>query len=412
MSFPSDDTFASFQTSAINNPDSSGCNLSPAASAFSAILSAFIGSVINGLTNGYYVAFMTGWISWFAIFRVLVGGAYLFYRSITDSWGPGRKSTDALDPLIPLQPQRGTESSSDIPLQPQSGAESSSDPVADENVYASGWQAVPAPGDEDQAMVAPEPKPKVAQLKDLMWPTPAAVRLLDQPHAASVSPTQPGAAQDSMVAPRVSGLNRDVTALGWLSLAYTVVFAPITQVLFVAANASRHDVGPAKLVRGLTVAITALPLCVHCRVRYADSLPWGRYGCNLLVSLSCLLQGVMCATLLITGLLDVGQEKDWGGPPLPAIGAIYTFGALIWMVGSFAGLPMKDAGSKGAGSLHWAGYILDVGMGAFAGAFLAAPALGLYSSATFANDSSGMKDLEKYFSCESQVWRKFAAVAP
>src|SRR3569833_2317361 len=68
----------------------SECTLSPAASAFSAILSAFVGSVINGLTSGWLVAFMTGWISWLAVFRVLMSAVYMLYRIITNSLGPGR----------------------------------------------------------------------------------------------------------------------------------------------------------------------------------------------------------------------------------------------------------------------------------------------------------------------------------
>ncbi|KAK4149483.1 hypothetical protein C8A00DRAFT_18832 [Chaetomidium leptoderma] len=135
MPFPWSESLEYYIETYVISPRSSGCNLSPAASAFSAILSACIGSVINGLTNGWLVAFMTGWIAWFAIFRVLMGALYLFYNSITDSWGPGRRSKDFVDPPIPFS------------TNPQGDAESCSAlAVADENVYASGWQAIPGPG--------------------------------------------------------------------------------------------------------------------------------------------------------------------------------------------------------------------------------------------------------------------------
>lgn len=52
---------------------------------FSAILSASVGSIVKGLTSGWYVAFMAGWISWLTVARVLLGGFYVLYRSITDS---------------------------------------------------------------------------------------------------------------------------------------------------------------------------------------------------------------------------------------------------------------------------------------------------------------------------------------
>lgn len=79
----------------------------PAASAFSAILSAFIGSLINGLASGWVVALATGWIAWFAIFRVLLGAVYMLRHSLSDAWGPGPQplpSTSAETLDIPLAP--------------------------------------------------------------------------------------------------------------------------------------------------------------------------------------------------------------------------------------------------------------------------------------------------------------------
>jgi hypothetical protein len=382
---------------------SSGCELTPAASAFSAMLSAFIGSIVNGLTNGWFVAFMTGWIAWLAIFRVLVGGLYMFYRSITDSWGPGR-SSDFVDPPVRSQINE---------------APSTDNLMADENVYTNGWQAIPEPGQEGQAPMPVTPRrPKLAANT---WPSAAFVRGVDHPLTVHSIPLgEPGAKQPMLTSTRGTDLDldRSVTVLGWVSLVYTALFAPITQILFVAANASRHDNGSAKLVRGLTVAVTALPLCIDCRVRYADSLPkWGRYAFNVFVSLSCLLQGGICATLLIMGVLDLSRSsKDGHGPPWPVVGVFYALGALLWMAASFAMLPMQDGRRKAAGATHWYLYILDVGMGAFAGLFLAAPAFALYqgaTSGTFAkHHSSGASDLAGYLSCETQAWRRFAAVAP
>jgi hypothetical protein len=319
----------------------------------------------------------------------------MFYHSITDRWGPGR-SKDFVDPPIPFSTYT------------QGDAEQSSYLIADQHGYASGWQAIPVPGQQGQVLIVP--KPSHRQMATNIWPSPAVVRGLDQPPARSVPPTWPGA-KNSILTPRTD-LDRGVTALGWVSLAYTALFAPITQILFVAANASRHDIGSAKIVKGLTVAVTALPLCIDCRVRYADSLRWGRYALNLFISLSCLLQGAICVTLLVTGLLDISQGRSSRGPPLPILGGVYVLFALIWMAASFAVMPMRDGGRKGAGKTHWAGYIFDVGMGAFAGVFLAAPAIMVFSGATFRNRSSGVSDLGAYLSCESEIWRKLAAVAP
>jgi hypothetical protein len=75
-------------------------------------------------------------------------------------------------------------------------------------------------------------------------------------------------------------------------------------------------------------------------------------------------------------------------------------------------MAMRDGGRQGAGKTHWAGYIMDVLVGAFAGAFLAAPALLLYLNAAAFDMGSGPRELGEYLRCERQVWKRFAAVAP
>ncbi len=52
---------------ATHDTSESSCDLSPQARAFSTVLTAFIGSIVNGLTSGGFIAFMTAWISWFAV---------------------------------------------------------------------------------------------------------------------------------------------------------------------------------------------------------------------------------------------------------------------------------------------------------------------------------------------------------
>lgn len=62
--------------------------------------------------------------------------------------------------------------------------------------------------------------------------------------------------------------------LSGLCMVYTALFAPVTQAICVSANTPRHDIDPTKIVKGLTTAVTALPICIHCWVRHADSLKW------------------------------------------------------------------------------------------------------------------------------------------
>jgi len=212
------------------------------------------------------------------------------------------------------------------------------------------------------------------------------------------------------------GLNRDVTVLGWIGWAYGALYAPITQAFWIAANIGNNN-GATKIVKGMTIAVSALPLGIDCRVRYADALQqkWASILFNLINSVSCVLQGVFCAILLVHGVIDLRSSDDFGFP-WPIVG-IYPVFSLLWMFGSFALLPMRDGGRKRAGQIHWAGYFFDIGMGAFAGIFLAAPAFGLYQSAKFdelvsGDNSDVASDLGSYLNCESQLWRKFAAVVP
>lgn len=62
------------------------CELSDQGRAFSTILTAFIGSIVNGITNGALVAFITGWISWFAVLRILIGALYGLYQAFSPKY--------------------------------------------------------------------------------------------------------------------------------------------------------------------------------------------------------------------------------------------------------------------------------------------------------------------------------------
>ncbi|KAK0711726.1 hypothetical protein B0H67DRAFT_586169 [Lasiosphaeris hirsuta] len=437
----------------------SGCTLSPSASAFSAILSAFIGSVINGLASGWLVAFMTGWIAWLAIFRVLLGGLYMLYRTATNTWGPGpgpgpgsdHRSEDALAPEASAAPLGDdTEASHHLMAPPAYNSNYAltgySDPTynnnnnnyhnnnyhnnytptgypnpAYQNNHTTGYSNGPMWGAPPTHL--PTGPGRSGILWSNMWPRAAMVRGLEQPAVSAAArvwaKNHPTLASSG---PGATALDHSVTALGWFSWGYTALFAPVTQILFVAANSARHDIGATKIVKGLTVAVTALPLCIDCRVRYGDALgrAWRASVFNLATSFSALLQGGLCAVLLVEGLLDL-KSASRGGFPVIIMAGVYPVFALFWMVASYSFLPMRDGGRKRAGQAHWAGYFLDVGAGAFAGIFLAAPAIALYSSAQFnkraglgfgEEPSSGLNDLGQYLSCESQWWRKFAAVSP
>jgi len=387
----------SFHIAANVITERSGCTLTPAASAFSSILSALVGSVINGLSSGWLVAFATGWIAWMAIFRVLLGGSYMFYRSATNTWGHGAKFVEE-DTMIPL----GTGGFN-------GDAEASTNLIAPPNYsnypnyhnYQSSGQIHPA--FQPTKVKSPlYPRGFLASL----WPPAADVRGGGQQLPATL-----GVSGNALIAvSKTVDLDRSVTVLGWFSWVYTALYAPTTQIIFATANMGRHDNGAAKIVKGLTIAITALPLCIDCRVRYADKLPRcaGRVF-NLTTSISTLTQGGLCALLLVTGVQDLNASKDSRGRfPFGIVAVIYPIFSLIWMAVSCGFLPMRDGGRRRAGQSHWTGYFLDIGAGAFAGIFLAAPAFALY----IGSRSNGLEDLQDYLSCETQWWRSLSAVVP
>lgn len=368
------------------------CQLTPSASAFSTLLSAFVGSVINGLTSGWLVAFATGWIAWMAVFRVLLSGLYMLFRSVTNSWGPGWAQGYGAAAAAEQGDEQGDDDATQLM-------------VYDYQVGVVDANGQPAFHPNGGRVINARPRPSRLQA---LWPPASVVRALDQPSPAA----QPG--RKRPISETWADLNRDVTFLGWFSWAYTAIFAPISQLLWVGAHAPIHGAGAVKLVKGMTTAVTALPLCIDCKLRYGDKLGWGRHIFRLITSLSILMQGSICVFLLVQGALDL--VKNSTGFPIPFL-FIYPVFSLVWMFGSFAIVPTRDGGRKRFAQVHWAGIIVDVGVGAFAGLFLAAPSFALYSSAQFDSEvgghsGNGMSDLTDYLRCETQVWKKFVAVSP
>ena len=76
------------------------CELTDAGRAFSTVLTAFIGSIVNGLTSGFLVAFATAWISWFAVIRVLSGASYGLYQSFSKDYKPLPTNDDTAEGTV------------------------------------------------------------------------------------------------------------------------------------------------------------------------------------------------------------------------------------------------------------------------------------------------------------------------
>jgi hypothetical protein len=352
----------------------STCQLTPAASAFSSMISALVSSVVNGLTSGWLVAFATGWIAWMAVFRVLTSAIYMLYRTVTNSWGPGSATTRGVHEPVPTE-------------------DDSADRLVQHHVALQTlWQNKQRPV---QKVLSSQGKIMA------FWPPAGIVRGVESFPEDQVVNQHP-------IVRTWSDLNQDVSFLGWFSWVWTAILAPITQIIWIAANMSHHEIGATKIVKGLTTAITALPLCIDCKTRYGDVLGWGRHIFRAITGVSCLLQGTLGAALLIQGVIDLKTTSSF--PTFVIV--IYPLLCVVWMYGSYMLVPMRDGGRRRAGQAHIMGYVLDVGVGVFAGLFLAAPAFALYLSSKRNGEHTGASDLVDYLSCEVDWWKRFAAVSP
>lgn len=439
----------------------SECNLTPGARAFSAMMSAFIGSVVNGLTSGALIAFITAWISWFALFRVVIDGLYMFYRSTTGTWTLGKSGDDyemldrALSSHIdysayghmPNQNLNSQNVESELlsqaaptNLPPTLSELQTSSHVEEYHLHA----YIAVFGHGGSSII----KPPKESLFSTIWPTRSDLvarnenALLAQQkckelrlHYASdknmeealaafalmaKSGTLPGPVPDTTLwdAP-----NRDVTFLGWVGWVYSAIYSLISQIIWVAASTSDGSYsGAAKLVKGLSIAVTALPLCIDNRVRFAESLrtkrgggSWAYHAFNLINSTSCLAQGILSGTLLAMSASDMAKPKKGSSRsffPTPLV-FIYPIFSLLWAWVSFKLVPMMDGGRPRAAQKHWTGYFIDVGMGIFGGLFLAAPAFALYRSGSRpGEDNSGASDLAEFLRCQVPAWQKFSAIFP
>lgn len=135
-------------------------------------------------------------------------------------------------------------------------------------------------------------------------------------------------------------------------------------------------------MKGSSVAVTALPLCVDRRLRFAVSLasqkfggPWAHNAFTLTNAARCLLQGLLCGVRLVWGVAQARAHTDSffaSSFPWPLVGRIYAVFSLIWAGARSTFEPTVDGRRRSAAQRHRTGHLLDAGMGALAGVFVAA----------------------------------------
>ncbi|KAF2864708.1 hypothetical protein BDV95DRAFT_588266 [Massariosphaeria phaeospora] len=338
------------------------CELSPSAAAFSTMLSAFIGSVLNGLFSGFWIAFFTGWISWLAFVRILAAGFYELHLTI----------------------KAGTH----FPA------------VHDDEYQSIGMNALNGAGDqavgeEEVRLTQPAADPAQAHIA-AHYPTGAIAGFHKQRPAGG--------------APWGKQIDRSVTVFGWLGWAWSAIYTPISQSIWLSVNITSGK-GPLLLVRALAIAVSALGLTFDYKQRYGASLgrKWGAWAFvafNVWNAVACVLLGVEATVLLVLGAVNL----DLHFTPIP-IFIIYPIFCIFWAVVSWKYLPPID------GSRPRKNIFADVLMGAFAGVFVAGPSFVLWRSTAFDTLKAGSydsgTDIGSLLSCESaSFWAKFAAIMP
>jgi hypothetical protein len=340
------------------------CELSPSGAAFSTMLSAFIGSVINGLCSGWLIAFITGWISWLSVIRILVAGAYEAYLTVN----AGTKF-DALDAQYHNIPMNGLGGTVNRAIDP--ATESQSYLVAD---------AENPP--QYSAHVPQEPSSKSSRFGT------------------------------TTKFPMLKGVDRSVGSFGWIGWIWSAIYTPISQTIWVCVHLTSSTSGVNKFVRALAIGVSALGLTFDYKARYGAVLgrKWGAWAFvafNAWNAGACLLLGIEALVLLIRGATQIQDI------PIPLV-VVYPIFCVIWAAGSWAFLPPIDGGRP-------SNIITGLLMGAFAGVFVAAPAFALWRNAEFDNAVADMMgqdapdglNLGEFLSCEgASVWAKFAAVMP
>jgi hypothetical protein len=378
------------------------------------MLSAFIGSVFNGLFSGFWIAFFTGWISWLAFIRILAAGCYELYLAFEN----GTNFRASLE-------GNGIQYSSIgmVPLNPSGAAE---------EVEKVGTN--PTEGNTNHHRDEESPYFQSSQLEHHLNSDPDN-NTIDPRHQHLMNQLNRQPKQSRICNPMPKSPTRDVHAFGWLGWIWSAIYTPISHSiwLFVHIDSTR---GALLLVRALAIAVSALGLTFDYKARYGAKLSrgWLYFIFNIWNSLACILLGAEATVLLVKGFLNLDSEIS-----LIPFAVIYPVFSVIWAVASWRFLPPIDAARPGVNSEFplYSSFVriltvyvvfVDVAMGAFAGLFVAAPAFGLWQSSKFdegsaanraafgfSNSDSGTTDgvgLSEFLSCGVSVLEKWAAFMP
>ena len=335
------------------------------------MLNAFIGSVLNGLLSGFWIAFFTGWISWLSVIRILAAGFYELY--LTVKVGADFHSVD-------------TKQYKGIGLGAYPGSEATAERVPG-GVSDEEAQLMHAPNFAHQDRLSHDSSATAVEVQQEQNPVAKHLRRASKP------------------------AERTVSIFGWLGWIWSAIYTPISHSIWLAVHITSDSESALLIVRALAIGVSALGLTFDYKHRYGAALArrcgsWAFVAFNVWNSTACLLLGCEAFALLVRGAMN---QSD-----LPVFACVlYAVFSCIWAAGSWVFLPPIDGARPG---FH---IVADVFMGAFAGIFVAAPAFTLWQDNKFKADAPwaygaepGM-GLSEFLQCQgASVLEKVAAVLP
>lgn len=202
-----------------------------------------------------------------------------------------------------------------------------------------------------------------------------------------------------------TGDDSQVSFLGWAGWCFTTLYAPVIQVMWLVENWSpaKSSTG-LKWARAIGVGVAALPSGFDTRARYGRAL--GR-ACRW--EPASLVFGVLTAastlTLSVVSVIELGLAAKQAGR-LGWLAVLYVFFIVVWTHFSLEIASPRD-GAKDM--TKWKSVLGGIGMGAFGGVFVAAPAFVIMLTA----DQQPGVGLGDYLRCEGVAWwQKMVAILP
>jgi hypothetical protein len=362
MSYPFDPsksiaTINGNPVNSINTRYTDSCTLSPHDKFLSTVLTSFIGSIVTGISGGFFIAFCTTWICWFATMRILVVGVWFCKCAIM-----GQK-LQGIPWFIRARGGLGGKNPEIRPTQTE-------------------YDLVPPPSYEESTQLERQPSSYTNYTKtraEELYPSKRKIGLF-------------------------SPQSGPPTILGWAGWLYVTLYFPIVQVLWLLSNWSNEpSSGNLKLVRAIGISVTALPLTLDIKTRYAVMLEqrFGKlagWAFTFLHAFATLALGTLSTIMLVVAVIQM---------PIPIFSVpIYVVFSTIWMLASFLVVPPVDGGMS-PNSI--ATFAAGLAIGIFGGLFTSAPA---FASMNMAASTPGV-GLGEYLKCEGVgFWEKFVAIMP